>query len=92
MTSFSLHFCMANSNSIAHFVGPPSRFFTNYCSDSINHVERHLFIQKFWKSCDYDSSMTHICTMRLSWHVEMNSTLISMGDDVTCSHSMGTHP
>ena len=29
MTSFSLHFSMANSNSIACFVGLPSHLFTN---------------------------------------------------------------
>ena len=44
MASFSLHFRMANSNSIACFVGLPSRSFTNYHSDSINQVERHPFI------------------------------------------------
>ena len=29
MTSFTLHFHMANSNSTARFVGPSVRFFTN---------------------------------------------------------------
>ena len=29
MTSLSLHFRMANSNSVAHFVALPSQFFTN---------------------------------------------------------------
>ena len=29
MTSFSLHLCMANSNSCAHFVESTKRFFTN---------------------------------------------------------------
>ena len=29
MTSLLFHFHMANSNSIAHSVGPPSHFFTN---------------------------------------------------------------
>ena len=55
MMSFSLHFRMANSNRIACFVGLPSRFFTNYRCISINQLIRHLFTQKFWKSCDYGS-------------------------------------
>ena len=31
MTSFSLHFRMANSNTITHFVEPILLFFTNWC-------------------------------------------------------------
>ena len=88
MTSFSLHFRMANSNSIACFVGLPSRFFTNYYSDSINQVERHPFIQKFWKSCDCGSSMAYICTASLACHAEVNFILVSMGDDVMRSRSI----
>ena len=33
--------------------------------------------------------MAHICTTRLSCHAEVNFTLVSMGDDVMCSRSMG---
>ena len=65
MMSFSLHFCMANWNSITHFVEPASRFFTNWCSDIMSEVKRHLFIQKFYKNCHYGSSMAHFCTRGL---------------------------
>ena len=44
MTSFLLHFRMANSNWIACFVGLPSRFFTNYRSISINQVANEASI------------------------------------------------
>ena len=73
MTSFPHHFRIANSNSIAHFVEPSFRFFTNIHSDRRKHASG-------------ETSHTEILEEQALWidgstHLYMTiGELISMGD------------